>query len=593
MILFFQNFSKKLSQRVVPFRVFTCILVFVLLFVVLSFKLANIQINHNETYLKAAINQQTVKKELKSKRGEIYLKDKEDNLIPAAINKEFFKLYAVPLEIQNTNTITTTAKTLSSMLDIQESELVYMFSKQDDQYEELVSKTNDSVLINSIQDLELPGIYVSNFYERYYPLDNLACHVIGFVGENKNTQGKKIGLYGLEKFYDDILQGKEGSFVGKRDALGRLIRTLFSNEESSLNGSSLVTTIDKNIQFKAEEELVKLIDERKASSGTVIIMDAKTGAIITMANWPNYDLNNYSKVPSYSYFKNLAIEEGLEIGSVVKVITMAAGLDSFSVTPDTTYDDKGYVVLNTEKIKNYQNDVYGNNVSMSKILEKSINTGAVFVQQQIGNKLFLDYLKKFGFDSITGIDLPSEIKPSIDNLTKKDTRDIYYATASYGHGITLSSIALLRSYGIIANNGYTIDPYVVEAIITPDGKKEKINRSEIKPEQVISSDAVKKITDMMVNVVKGGYGKNAHVDGYLIAGKTGTADIASKGGYSQDTIQTFAGFFPAYNPRFVMMVRLDKPLYGVSASSTVTLTFRNLVKFLINYYNLPPDKDAL
>jgi len=129
MILFFQNFSKKLSQRVVPFRVFTCILVFVLLFVVLSFKLANIQINHNETYLKAAINQQTVKKELKSKRGEIYLKDKEDNLIPAAINKEFFKLYAVPLEIQNTNTITTTAKTLSSMLDIQESELVYMFSK--------------------------------------------------------------------------------------------------------------------------------------------------------------------------------------------------------------------------------------------------------------------------------------------------------------------------------------------------------------------------------------------------------------------------------------------------------------------------------
>ena len=230
---------------------------------------------------------------------------------------------------------------------------------------------------------------------------------------------------------------------------------------------------------------------------------------------------------------------------------------------------------------------------MSKILEKSINTGAVFVQQQIGNKLFLDYLKKFGFDSITGIDLPSEIKPSIDNLTKKDTRDIYYATASYGHGITLSSIALLRSYGIIANNGYTIDPYVVEAIITPDGKKEKINRSEIKPEQVISSDAVKKITDMMVNVVKGGYGKNAHVDGYLIAGKTGTADIASKGGYSQDTIQTFAGFFPAYNPRFVMMVRLDKPLYGVSASSTVTLTFRNLVKFLINYYNLPPDKDAL
>ncbi|MDD4122990.1 MAG: hypothetical protein PHO23_01985 [Candidatus Pacebacteria bacterium] len=284
MILFFQNFSKKLSQRVVPFRVFTCILVFVLLFVVLSFKLANIQINHNETYLKAAINQQTVKKELKSKRGEIYVKDKEDNLIPAAINKEFFKLYAVPLEIQNTNTVNSTAKTLSNKLSIPESELIYMFSKQKDQYEELISKTNDSVLIKSIQDLELPGIYVSNFYERYYPLDNLACHVIGFVGENKNTQGKKIGLYGLEKFYDDILQGKEGSFVGKRDALGRLIRTLFSNEESSLNGSSLVTTIDKNIQFKAEEELVKLIDERKASSGTVIIMDAKTGAIITMAN---------------------------------------------------------------------------------------------------------------------------------------------------------------------------------------------------------------------------------------------------------------------------------------------------------------------
>jgi cell division protein FtsI/penicillin-binding protein 2 len=593
MILFFQNFSKKISQRVIPFRVFSCILVFVLLFIVLSFKLFNIQISDSETYLKAAINQQTVEKELKSKRGEIYFKDKEDNLIPAAINKEFFKIYAVPIEIQQTQTINSTAQKIAEIFNQDKEELIRKFSKQNDQYEEIVLKTNDNELIQKIQDLNLPGIYVSGFYERFYPLEELACHVLGFVGENKNTNGKKIGLYGLEKFYDDILQGKEGSFKGKRDALGRLVRTLFSNEESSLNGSSLITTIDKNVQYKAEKELESLIIEREAISGSVIIMDAKTGAIITMANFPKYDLNNYSQVPNYSYFKNLSIEEGLEIGSVVKVITMAAGLDSYSVTPDTTYDDKGYVVLNTEKIHNYEKDVYGKDVSMSKILEKSINTGAIFVQQQIGNQLFLDYLKKFGFDSITGIDLPLEINSSISNLTKKDTRNIYFATAAYGHGITLSSIALLKAYGIIANNGLSVDPYIVEAIMTPDGKIEKINRSEIKTKQVISTEAVKQVTDMMVNVVKHGYGKNAQVKGYHIAGKTGTADIASQGGYSQDTIQTFAGFFPAYKPRFVMMVRLDRPLYGVSASSTVTLTFRNLVKFLINYYNIPLDEENI
>ena len=271
---------------------------------------------------------------------------------------------------------------------------------------------------------------------------------------------------------------------------------------------------------------------------------------------------------------------------------MSAALDTGAVQPNTKYVDKGTITIDKKVIKNYRNEVYGE-CDMTKVLEKSINTGAIFAQQQTGNKLFLEYIKRYKLNERTGIDLPNEALDDIRNLEldARNARDVYFATASYGHGILISPINMIRAYATIANNGALVNPYVIEKIEKPDGSVEDLSSQYTSGDVILKPDTIKKLTGMMVKVVQEGYGMNARIKGYNIAGKTGTADIAVDGKYSGDTIQSFAGFFPAYNPRFVILVKLDKPQIGAAASATVTYSFRNMVQFLINYYNIPPDEN--
>ncbi len=576
------------TQKKYNTRLFLLSAVLGTLVIILIGWLYSIQIKQHNIFIQEAKAVQETKKDIQPKRGIIYFQDKEANLVPVAINKNYKLIYAVPETIQKENKIADTAKTLATLLNLDYNNLVTKLSKKNDLYEVIAQKIDDEEKVKQIQSLNLKGIYISEENSRYYPLNDLGCHIIGFVGETKQSEGKKEGLYGLEKYYNDVLEGKKGVFYGVRDARGRLVRSLFSNEEVVADGSSLVTTIDKNIQYKIEEELANLIETRQGVSGSIIVMEARTGKILGLANWPKYNLNNYSQVKDYSVFKNLAIEDAVEIGSVMKILTMAAGLDSHAITPQTTYIDKGYVTIDKKTIKNFRNEVYGE-ATMTKVLEKSINTGAVFAEQQTGHKIFLDYLKKFRMDELTGIDLPFEARGDLSNLERKDTRDIYFATASFGHGILVTPIALLRAYSTVANGGVLVNPYVTEAVISPGGKREETPKDETN-ERIISEETAKALTDMMVKVVEEGYGSRAKIKGYLFAGKTGTANIASFGGYSEDTIQSFVGFFPAYNPRFAILVKLDKPKIGDAASATVTLSFRNVAQFLINYYNIPPDE---
>ena len=293
----------------------------------------------------------------------------------------------------------------------------------------------------------------------------------------------------------------------------------------------------------------------------------------------------------YKVFKNPAVEEAVELGSIMKVITMSAALDSGAVQPNTKYVDKGSIVIDKKLIKNYRDEIY-NECDMTKVLEKSINTGAIFAEQQTGNSVFLDYIKRYKLNEPTGIDLPNEAESDIHNLEldQRNARDVYFATASYGHGVLFSAINMARAYATIANQGILVNPYVVEKIEHSDGSIEDLSKAP-DSEPILKPETVKKLTTMMVSVVEHGYGSNAKIKGYSIAGKTGTADIATGGKYSGDTIQSFAGFFPAYNPRFVILVKLDKPQLGAAASATVTYTFHNMAQFLINYYNISPDKD--
>jgi len=561
----------------------TSVLFFIAAFIIVM-RFFDLQIKHGETYKAKAQMMQQVSKKLEPERGLIYFQDKNNQKIPVVINKKFYNVIAIPKEIENA---TSTAEILLPYLHLPAQELLLKLNKSNDPYEPLAKKI-DEAEAEKIKSLNLKGIYLEAVNYRYYPFKNSACQVIGFISENKDQ--KLVGHYGLENYYNDILAGQGGHYSGWRDAAGRLIRSIFGyQEELTRGGASLVTTIDKNIQFKIEEELEFLVTSRKAESGTIIVMEPKTGRILGLANWPAFDLNKYNEVKDISVFRNSAVEDRFELGSVLKPITMAIGIENNKFTPETTYIDKGVVRVSGHDIKNYRNEVYGQ-ATMTKVLEMSINTGAVYAQSLIGNELFRNYMKKFGFDRKTGVDLPNEVPGDLKNIEDLSASQINFSTAAFGQGISMNPLSLVRAYAIIANKGKSVTPYVVEKIIDDSGTIIEPNKYE--PEQIISEKTAETVTNMLIKVVENGYGKNAAIKGYTIAGKTGTAQIIlpNQKGYSEeDNIQTFMGFFPAADPKFVILVKLDKPRIGAAASNTVTYTFRDIAFYLINYYNLPPD----
>ncbi|MFA5392309.1 MAG: penicillin-binding protein 2 [Candidatus Paceibacterota bacterium] len=571
------NYQKKISFIKFAFIVF---------FLILISRLFSLQIQHYSDFTKQAEAIHDTTAVLAPDRGLIYCQDKNNNRIPLAINKKYYTLYAVPQEIHDPQKI---SQELSQLISLSYDEIYSHLNKPADPYELLFKKIDDDILINKIKEAQLEGIHIASENYRFYPLGNSASQTIGFVAEGDD--GKIKGRYGLELYYDGILSGESGVFQGVRDAFGRLIRSVFSQEKQVKEGADIVVTIDKNIQLATEKSLESLIQKRQATQGSIIVMEVKTGKILALANYPTFDLNEFSKVKDYSIFRNLAIEERYEPGSIIKPITMAAGLDIAMITPETTYVDKGYYEVGGYKIVNYNNEVYGK-ATMTKVLERSINTGAIFVAQKLGLENLRKYFKAFGFIDRTGIDLPNEITGDLSNLEYPKANSTYLSTASYGGGIAVSPIALLKAYATIANKGETVIPYLIESI--NDDESNHLNAMLSESKRVISEETAETLTLMLVSVIDNGFGGNAKVKGYSLAGKTGTAYISldKSKGYSEDAIHTFAGFFPASNPRFVILVKMDRPQFGAEAASyTVTIAFREVEQFLINYYNIPPDEE--
>ncbi|HOK17335.1 MAG TPA: penicillin-binding protein 2 [Candidatus Paceibacterota bacterium] len=567
-------------------RVFFIYLGFIILFAVLAVRLFDLQILKHEEYRALAEANHSTKTTLLPQRGLIYTQDKDKEKIAVAINKKYWSLYAVPKEIEDPQKAT---DILAQYLPLKKEEILKRLSKAGDPYEPLVNRIEDEELMDIIKELAINGIYFKEERFRYWPFDSLLSQTIGFVSQGED--GKIKGRYGLEAYYEDVLSGQPGEFSGVRDALGRLISSLFTSNRAPVEGANLITTIDKNIQAKSEEALENLIKGRGAVKGSIIVMEAKTGRILALANWPTFNLNKFNEVKDYSVYKNYAVEEMYEPGSVIKPLTMAAGIDLKKVTPETTYDDKGYFEVSGYRINNYRNEVYGKNVTMTKVLERSINTGAIFVGQKVGMQNLREYFKKFGLDEKTGIDLPNEITGDLSNLEYPKANPSHLATACYGEGITVTPIGLIRAYSAFLNEGKMVNPYIVEAIEDSNGVYHSIDQPEQK--QVISRETAQTLTTMLVSVIENGFGGNAKIKGYSLGGKTGTAQIPlfGKGGYSDDQIHTFVGFFPASDPRFLILVKMDKPIDPNSAAShTVTLAFKEVEQFLINYYNIPPDE---
>lgn len=519
------------------------------LYSLLIFKIYDIQLKKGDYYSYKAEVQQRAGGELELIRGNIYFTDKNNNLIPAVLNKEYPEIYVVPKEIRKDGDAKQYAEKLSPLVNIPIEELERKLNKPDDQYELLVQKAEPEQ-VEQIKELNLKGVYIKNRLLRYYPAGNLAAHVLGFIGPSAD-QDELAGRYGIELYFNDLLAGKTGQ----------------------ANGKNLVSTIDRSIQAQAEETLDNLIKQYDAVGGTVIVQEPTTGKILAMGSLPNFDPNNYS-TSEIGDFLNPAVQAVYEPGSIFKVITMAAGIDSGKITPETTYYDSGSVTFNGRTIRNWDLKAYGTQ-TMAGVIENSINTGAVFAERKTGHDIFYNYLLKFKLNELTGIALPGEVIGDFKNL--KNGRDINFATASFGQGVSVTPIRLINAISAIANNGVLMKPY----ILAGDSPQE-VGR-------VISAETAKKVTKMMVSAVK----KNiiADIPNYSVAGKTGTAFVPDfqNGGYTDDVINTYIGFAPAFSPKFIILVKLNKPAGAPLAGQTVVPAFRELAQFILNYYNIPPD----
>jgi len=538
------------------FRFITLITSVIAAYSVLIFNIYNLQIKKGLYYSARAQSQYQLAGFLEPHRGTIYFGDKNDNLIPAAINKSYDTIFAVPKEIQD---LDKAVENLAPILNIDQAELRKKLSKNN-LYEPVVKKA-DPEQVAKISELKIKGVYVDEQDWRYYPFSSLAAHILGFVGFGEDAN-KTEGKYGIEKYFNDLLGGQPGAIDGKEIT-------------KPAQGTDMALTIDRNIQVEVEDILKKLVKEREADGGTIIIQESKTGKILALANWPDFDPNNYSQ-SDLGHFINPAVQSIYEPGSVFKVITMAAGLDSGKITPQTSYYVSGVINFsNGKKIQNWDLKAHGT-VAMSGILEQSINTGSVFIEGKIGHKDFYNYLNKFGFEDKTNINLPGEVAGNLRNV-KNYRADIDFAAASFGQGIAVTPLQLIGAVSAIANNGKLMAPFIIA------DEEPRVIR------QVISPEAARTTTKMMVSAVnKAGA---AQIPNYLIAGKTGTAQVPDfkKGGYTKDVINTYAGFAPASDPKFTILVKLDKPAGAPLAGTTVVPAFRDLAQFILNYYNIRPD----
>jgi cell division protein FtsI/penicillin-binding protein 2 len=471
-------------------------------------------------------------------------------------------IYAVPKEVVDPSV---SALNISKILNISLPDTEAKFNKTKDQYEILKFKATDEE-VAAVKRLNIRGIYIKKQIGRYYPLGTLASQVLGYVSpaneaEQKDSEYSEQGRYGIEKQFNEELMGSTGKIKGDRVV-------------SAKDGKDITLTIDRNIQAQGEEIIKGLVEKWGAESGTVIVEEPKTGKILAMGSYPTFDPNNY-KDAEMKNFINPAVQSIFEPGSVMKPITMSAGIDAGRITPDTAYNDTGSVTLNRSTIRNWDKKAYGR-TTMTEVIEHSLNVGTAFAVKTMGKDIFKDYFfGRYLFKDKTGINLPGERGGNVASI--EEGQDIAFATAGYGQGIAITPIKMITAIATIANQGMMMRPLIRE-----DEQPQELGR-------VISEDTANKVTKMMVGAVI--VNKLAAIQNYQIAGKTGTAYVPRFGGkgYGDDVINSYEGYVPAYDPKFVVFIKLERPKGSPLAGQTVVPAFRDFTQFILNYYNIAPD----
>lgn len=432
-----------------------------------------------------------------------------------------------------------------------------------------------------IETLGVVGLSFEERATRSYPEASSAAQVLGFVG--KAEDGSDTGYFGLEGYYDQSLSGKSGYLSRETDARGAPILVGDSKEVSAVEGVDLVTNIDKRVQLVVEKRLKEGIETYQASSGSIIVMEPKTGAIMAMASYPSFDPGKYADYGD-AYFKNPAVSDSFEPGSVFKVLVMAAGLDAGVVKLDTKCDICSGPYKVDKYFINTWDGTYRPDSTMVDVIVHSDNVGMVYVANKLGIEKMYAYLSAFGIGQLTGIDLQGEFSAQL--RPEKDWSIVDLAVGSFGQGVAVTPMQMLRAVGAIANNGLLPNPRVVKKLVG-DGWEQVVDPGA--PRRVISEQAAKDITTAMVATAQDGEAKWTYRRGFDVAAKTGTAQIPIAGHYdAEKTIASFVGFAPSTNPKFVMMVTLKEPQSSPWSSETAAPLWYKIADELFVYFGIQP-----
>lgn len=556
----------------------------VLVALVLVGRLYTLQVINNDVYVARAEKQYVHTATGLYNRGSIFFTTKDNELLSAASVRAGYTLAVNP----------TLVRVEIPVCDLINEHLIINLSRCTDQiqaegrvYVEIATEVDEETM-QLIAAKKIPGVQFYRSQWRVYPGKSMAARTVGFVGYTGETGNALHGRYGLERQYDDVLYVEESVVsINFFAELFSDLNVLTPTSPETVTGD-IITTLEPAVSRMLDAVLLKANDQYNSVLTGAIIMDPQTGAIYAMNAVPSFDLNNRRNA-TIEQFQNPLVENVYEFGSTIKALTVAAGLDAGVITSGSTYYDTGSVNLNGFTIRNFDGKGRGT-VPMQEVLSQSLNTGVSYIVQRMGKDRFRNYFLNFKLGSETGIDLPNEVHGLVNNL--QSPRDVEYATASFGQGIALTPIAATRALAALGNGGRLVTPHLVSRIEYDDGSIRNIRYPD--GAQVLKPETSEEVSRMLVTVVDEALrGGTVALPNHTIGAKTGTAQIPDpiNGGYHDDKfLHSFFGYFPAFEPKFLIFVYTVEPQGVQYASETLTEPFMDIVRFLINYYSIPPDR---
>lgn len=554
------------------------VLVALLIFIRLYF----VQIVHGGDYAQKADRQFASGGNSLFDRGNIYFTDKSGAIISAATLATGFLVAINPQILTDPETVYTALAAVASTT-ISHDAFLAAVAKKNQVYIEVAHHVSDANG-KALSALHIPGVQVLREQWRYYPGNSLAAQSIGIVSYGLGDT--LLGQTGLEAIYDSTL-ARSGDSLYKN-----FFAELFSNvgnllvNAKDVREGNIVTTIEPEVQTRLEHDLATVSQRYSSKESGGIIMDPSTGAIIAFASYPTYDGNNRQNVAP-ALLGSPLVESVHEFGSIMKPLTMTSALDAGVITPKTTYNDTACITVNKSTICNWDLKAHGV-IPMEQIIVQSLNVGASWVATELGQEKFRQYFTAL-FGKKTGIDLPSEGRALLGNLST--TQQVNFDNMSFGQGISVTPVQMIRALGAIANGGVMVQPHLVSAIRLDTGIVRELDWNQ--KIQVFSAPAARETTQMMDlgfdTKLDGG---KARIPTMTVAVKTGTAQLTDgHGGYYTDRyFHSLVGFFPSYNPRFIILLYTNDPQHTQYASETLDSTFLDLTHFLIDYYQIPPDR---